>query len=180
MMRMLPALLICLALPCAALADNETAQFDASRVSITYGAFCQVVSVGEVVAPDTLAQKIDLLPDTPEIRWPTNIIPATPGISFGVRTETADGNVISPVMIEVTHPPFPGSGTTRQSYISSLGGDGPSMNAYSFDTPEELVTGTWTLRAWQDGAVLYEVAFEVVPPALRPDITGACEGYLGS
>ena len=170
-----PALLsLALLVPFAAQARNDAAIYDAELVSITYGAFCQQDSVGEVPAPDTAAEKIDLLPGAPEIRWPTHRIPAAPGISFGIRTKTAGDVVYSPVMIEVTHPPFPGSGTTRQSYVTQLGGEGASINAYSFDLPEEMVTGTWTFRAWHNGETLYEVRFEVVTPEAVPEIGADC------
>lgn len=170
-----PALLsLTLLLPLAAQARNDAAVYDAEVISITYGAFCQQQSVGEVPAPDTAAEKIDLLPGAPEIRWQTNRIPATPGISFGIRTQTAGDAVYSPVLIEVTHPPFAGSGTTRQSYVTQLGGEGASINAYSFDLREEMVTGPWTFRAWHNGKPLYEVRFEVVPPDMAPEIGAEC------
>ena len=148
--------------------------------SVTFGAFCQLVTVDSVPAPDTAAQRVDLLPVTPDIRWPGTRIPALEGISFGVRTETIGGAVIDPVLVELTHPPFHESGTTRQSYLTVLGGSGASINAYSFDLPEELVTGTWTLQAFHDGQLLYHVRFEVVAPAQAPGIGTSCGSYLGS
>ena len=141
---------------------------------IDFGAFCQQRSVGERPAPDTQAAKIDLLAMTPDIRWPGTIVPARPGVSFGVRTETVDGAALSPVLIEVTHPPFVGSGVTQQSYFTALGGDGASINAYSFDLLEELVIGPWTLRASHNGRVLYQVTFDVVPSESAPDIGPDC------
>ena len=169
-------LLTCLPLATAA----QTARFDPVFTSGIFGAFCQQVSVGEMPAPGTAAQKIDLIPGTPDIRWPGPQVPATPGISFGIRTETLDGVALSPVLIEVTHPPFLRSGVTRQSYVTGLGGDGASINAYSFDTAEELVTVTWTFRAYHDGKTLYEVQFNVVPADALPHIAGGCDGYFGS
>ncbi|MEX0337472.1 MAG: DUF3859 domain-containing protein, partial [Arenibacterium sp.] len=144
------------------------AKFDASRLVVNFGAFCQMRPVDEMPAPDTHASKIDLLPETPVIRWPTNVIPAMPGVSFGVRTEAPQGQVYYPVLIELTHPPFKNSGVTRQSYLTELGGEDPSINAYSFDLFEEMVHGRWTFRAYHNGETLYEVAFDVVDPALAP------------
>ena len=47
-----PALLsLTLLLPLAAQARNDAAVYDAEVISITYGAFCQQQSVGEVPAP---------------------------------------------------------------------------------------------------------------------------------
>lgn len=161
-------------------AEAPRAWADPERLRISYGAFCQMPSVGEAPAEDTLARKIDLIDGVPEIRWRTDVVPAAPGISFGILSAADDGRVYDPVRIELTHPPFPGTGTTRQTYLTRLGGDGPSVNAYSFDLPEEMVPGPWTFRAIHDDGLLYEVTFQVVPAGARPDIAGACDGYLGS
>ncbi len=180
-MPIMRTLMACLALLIPALAGaQDTVRVDDGRLRITYGAFCQQLSVGEVAAPDTLANKVDLLPSTPDIRWPGTRIPAAPGISFGVRSETPDGATYDPVVIEVSHPPLGGTGPDRQSYLTRLGGDGPSINAYSFDVPEELVTGQWTLRATYFGRLLYQVTFDVVPAETMPQIANACDQYLGS
>ena len=155
-------------------AQDAQATFDADVIEVTYGAFCQQDTVGDVPAPDTAAEQVDLLPSTPDIRWVTHRVPALPGISFGVRTKTKGARRYEPVLIELMHPPFVGSGLTRQSYITVLGGDGASINAYSFDTVEELVEGAWTFRALHNGQVLYEVRFQVVAPELAPDIGRDC------
>ena len=79
-----------------------------------------------------------------------------------------------PVTIEVSHPPFIGSGMTHQSYVTTLGGEDASINAYSFDLNEEMVPGIWTIRALFDGAILYEVTFDVVSPDTVPTIGQDC------
>lgn len=150
------------------------AEYDADRLLITFGAFCQQDAVDEVPAPDTYSATVELLPEVPHILWPTHRIPALPGLSFGIRSEGLDDEVFYPVLIELVHPPFIGTDVTRQSYVTELGGEGPSINAYSFDIPEELVTGIWTFRAILDGEVLYFVEFEVVDPALAPSIGAGC------
>lgn len=167
------ALLIVLASPLPAGAGNGLVERDPALVKVDFGAFCQLESVDSVEAPHTLAQRVDLLPVTPQIRWPGPVIPALKGLSFGVRTETAGGR-FDPVVIDVFHPPFPGSGTTHQSYVTGLGGEDASINAYSFDLPEELVTGTWTIRAVFEGDILYEVEFQVVQPELMPHVGRDC------
>lgn len=146
------------------------------RISVAFGAFCQVPSVDSLAAPEAHGEKIELLPNVPAIRWPGTRVPALPGVSFGVRSITASANPLSPVLIELFHPPFTASGRTEQRYVTSLGGEEPSINAYSFDSLEELVTGTWTFRAWHDGVLLYEVPFDVVPPEYAPGIGRDCAG----
>lgn len=170
MKRLLLPLLL---LPLPLWAGNGVQHRDPLLLNLEFGAFCQLVSTDSVEAPDTLAQRVDLLPVTPQIRWPGPVVPAMAGVSFGVRTETG-GAQFYPVTIEVTHPPFIGSGMTRQSYVTTLGGNDASINAYSFDLNEEMVPGTWTIRALFDGAVLYEVSFDVVRPGDAPWIGRDC------
>lgn len=167
------SLLSLVVFPLPLAAENGLVHHDPALVEIAFGAFCQMESVDSVAAPDTLAQRVDLLPETPHIRWPGPVIPALAGLSFGVRTETG-GIRFDSVTIEVTHPPFPGSGMTHQSYVTALGGDEASINAYSFDLPEEQVTGTWTIRATFEDGILYEVRFRVVPPGEAPWIGRDC------
>lgn len=169
------ALLLLTSLPLPVIADELPGARD-PRISVAFGAFCQVASVDSVAAPDAHGEKIELLPNVPVIRWPGTRVPALPGVSFGVRSITASGEVLSPVLIELFHPPFTASGRTEQRYVTTLGGAEPSINAYSFDSLEELVTGTWTLRAWHDGVLLYDVPFDVVPPEFAPGIGRDCAG----
>lgn len=169
-----------LLLASGSLAAQDSVWVDADRLRITYGAFCQQISVGEIVAPDTLANKVDLLPATPDIRWPGTKIPAAPGVSFGVRSEAPDGAIYDPVVVTVTHPPLGGTGPEQQSYVTRLGGDSASINAYSFDVAEELVPGRWTLSASYLDRPLFEVPFDVVAAGQIPHIANACEQYQGS
>ncbi|GHF68386.1 DUF3859 domain-containing protein [Seohaeicola zhoushanensis] len=168
--RLAPLCLALLPLPLSAGGVEHRAD---TLLKLEFGAFCQLASVDSVEAPDTLAQRVDLLPVTPPIRWHGPVVPAKAGLSFGVRTETG-GLQMYPVTIEVTHPPFLGSGMTHQSYVTTLGGDDASINAYSFDLPEEMVTGTWTIRALFGGEPLYVVSFEVVRPEDAPWIGQDC------
>ncbi|WP_372837190.1 DUF3859 domain-containing protein [Puniceibacterium confluentis] len=54
------------------------------------------------------------------------------------------------------------------------------MNAYTFDLPEELVPGTWTFTASQNGRELYRAQFTVVPSSQAPQIASGCESNLMS
>lgn len=158
----------------ASLAD--AARYDADRFAITQGVFCEVPSSGRVEAPGTVAGHIELFAETPEFQWLTNVVPAVPGLSFGVKTEARDGMVYDGVVLTLTHPQFTESGATAQSYVTMLGGASTSINAYTFDTPEELATGTWSFTATRNGEMLYSALFEVVEPAAAPEIASACGG----
>lgn len=152
--------------------------FEDSILSGTIGAFCSRVTVDSVDAPGTAVGRIDLFEGIPEIEWPTPVVPAAPGISFGVKTVTHSDEILNGVIITTTHPPFKNDGTTRQTYVTSLGGSDPSINAYTFDFPWEQVLGTWSFSAEWEGIMLYEVDFEVVHPDLLPQITNGCAGVF--
>ncbi|SFQ46920.1 protein of unknown function [Roseivivax halotolerans] len=170
-MRALPVLLCLIASPAFSEVDYDPAQF-----AVEQGVFCDVPSVGEMEAPGTVAGKIELFETIPEFQWQTNVVPAVPDVSFGIKTESLDGAAYPGVVLTLTHPPFTETGTTRQAYVTSLGGTGTSINAYTFDVPEEQVPGLWTFRAEQNGEVLYEARFRVVTAAEAPEIAAMCEG----
>ncbi|KMK66070.1 DUF3859 domain-containing protein [Puniceibacterium sp. IMCC21224] len=169
----IPFALLCLA-PLSLWAESGTARFDASRVSVTQGIFCEIVSAGTMPAPDTAAGLVELYDRTPEFQWLGTRVPAVPGLSFGVRTEVLGGAFLPGVVISLTHPALRGTDITSQQYTTVIGGNGPSINAYTFDLPKELVTGTWTFSATQNGREIYTASFEVVPPAQEPQIANSC------
>lgn len=171
--HMLSLLLLCL-LPVPVAAESATAQFDSSRVSLTQGIFCEIVSTGSMPAPDTAAGHVELYDRTPEFQWLGTRVPAVLGLSFGVRTEVLNGTFLPDVTITLTHPPLRGTDITTQQYTTIIGGAGPSINAYTFDLPKEMVTGTWTFSATQQGREIYTASFDVVPPAAEPQIANSC------
>ncbi|MFD1341962.1 DUF3859 domain-containing protein [Litorisediminicola beolgyonensis] len=168
----LALLFACLATPL--LAGSVT--YDPSRFILEQGVFCEVPTTGSLPAPGTAAGQIELFDEVPEFQWHTARLPAVPGLSFGIRSEATDGLNYPGVVLTLTHPPFSESGVTRQSYVTALGGFGLSINAYTFDLEEELVTGTWVFTATAGDTELYRATFEVVPPALMPEIAAACGG----
>lgn len=150
------------------------------QITVTQGIFCEIDSVATMEAPGTAAGKIDLYDRTPEFQWLGSIVPLVPGLSFGVRVDTPGPLSFGDTIITLTHPPLIGTGITTQTYVTTLGGEGPSVNAYTFDLPEELVTGTWTFAARQNGRELYRARFTVVPRSQVPQIAVGCEGNLMS
>lgn len=172
---MRPALL-CLSLaPLPAPLAAEVA-YDPARFAIELGVFCDVPSVGEVEAPGTAAGKIELFDAMPEFQWRTDVVPAVPDVSFGVKSSAIDGQLYDGVILSLEHPPFRESGHTRQAYVTELGGSSTSINAYTFDLPEERVPGLWIIRAEREGELLYEARFQVVPAELAPEIAAVCGG----
>lgn len=161
------------------LAQTEIAPviYDAARVEIEYGVYCEIPTIGSEAAPDTASGVVDILSEVPIFIWSTNQVPAYPGMSFGVKTTELTGTGLPFVTIRLTHPPFLESGVSEQTYSTSIAsGRDQSINAYTFDFPEEMVTGTWVLEASDAVGIIYRVEFEVVPAAELPQIAGNCEG----
>jgi len=166
----------CLAgLACTAMADGHV-DLGPRVAKIETGIYCSEQPENTQAAPDTDAGVISLYPEAPPFISDSTRVPAALGIGFGMRSLAKDSAGIDPVLMTVTHPPFGGSGTTRQSYLSSIGGLAPSYSGYSFDVPEELAVGTWTFTATQGDEVLYSATFEVVPADLMPEILEICIG----
>ncbi len=166
------ALVFCVAtLPASA--DPGTARYSDKLLSLTQGVFCEVESSESVEAPGTVAGRIELYDEVPEFQWLSTRVPAVLGLSFGIKTQT-DGRLLQGVVITLTHPPFKDSGATEQRYVTSMGGTGVSINAYTFDLPEEMVQGTWTFTATQGGREIYKASFDVVSPLQEPEIAGSC------
>ncbi len=153
---------------------------DTAQMTVTQGIFCEIDSVATMEAPGTAAGHIELYDRTPEFQWLGSVVPTVPGLSFGVRVDTEGALSFGDTVITLTHPPLKGTDITEQTYVTTLGGDGPSVNAYTFDLPEELVTGVWTFTASQNGRELYRAQFNVVPASQAPQIAAGCESNLMS
>jgi len=175
-MRLIAVLMLCF--PLSANAQSSPATFDSSLIDLSYGVYCAVYTEGSKEAPGTAAGEIGLYTEVPNFEWLTNIVPAVPGMSFAVKTTVIGPQSLDPVIITLTHPPFEGLGTERQTYITSFDISGENINAYTFDLPYELETGEWVFEATYDGKQVYRVAFKVVDPALAPEIAGGCGGDI--
>lgn len=165
--------------PVPTLAENEAAA--AVRVNpdaiseLVYGIYCAEAPLWTEDAPETASGVINIVPEVPRIRFTQSIVPAALDIGFGVVSRTPDGVVHDPVTITVTHPPFPGSGIEVERWTTRLNDRDLNLTGFSFDTPEELVVGTWTFTAHADETELFHVTFEVVPPELATGVLAECQ-----
>lgn len=144
--------------------------------SAQIGVICAVAPDEVVPAPGTVSGTKHVVSEVPPFVSYGRVVPAVLGVGFGISARAADPDGLSTTM-EVTHPPFPGSGATFQSFPSRLPGASDGITFYQFDHGYELVTGRWTLVMRDlSGSVLYSVAFDVVPPEQLPQLATAC-GY---
>lgn len=177
---LIAAVAIAVAAPLApARAENEAAT--AVRVNpdaiseLVYGIYCAEAPLWTEDAPDTASGVINIVPEVPRIRFAQSIVPAALDIGFGVVSRTPDGVVHDPVMITVTHPPFPGSGIEVERWITRLNDADLNLTGFSFDTPQELAIGTWTFTAHAGETELFHVTFEVVPPEMATGVLAECQ-----
>ncbi len=142
---------------------------------LVYGIYCSEEPIRTEEAPETASGVINIVPGLPRIRFAQQIVPATLDIGFGVLSRAPDGMVHDNVTITVTHPPFPGSGIEVERWTTRLGWEEFNLTGFSFDMPEELVTGPWTFTATSGGRELFHVAFEVVQPDVASPVLAECQ-----
>ncbi|GAA5074083.1 DUF3859 domain-containing protein [Roseibacterium beibuensis] len=143
---------------------------------IEWGVYCAQDPVRLEDAPDTAAGTINIVQDLPQIRFEDTVVPAALGMGFGVLARVAEGTDPGPVTVTVTHPPYPGSGITVERWIATMNDTAMSLFGFSFETQDELVTGTWTLIAEANGDELFHIRFEIVPPDFARPMVAACQG----
>jgi len=150
------------------LADAQIYIDNAKISEFEYGLVCDLVISGSEPAPDTDVGEINIIGS--DFNFTTNgtIVPAILGLSFGVKLRMHHGDEANDVVIKVKHPPLKNTGTTEQSWITTLDSEGLSTQLYTFDLPSELVTGDWTISAYKDDTLLYSVVFNVIEPQHAP------------
>ena len=130
-------------------------------------------------APGTATGTINIVEPPAEFILETQRIPAVPGVGFGILIELHEG-VSHAATILVTHPPFPSTGITRETWISDLD-SAVSLNGFTFEHRYELQPGIWSFTAvGGDGDPIYAIAFDIVNPAEAPELAGICAGLLSS
>lgn len=171
------ALALVLSVPPAPAAQDLPNPFTSDLIdSLVYGVYCAEAPVDLEQAPETAAGVVNIVPAIPEMRAVTTLVPAQIGIGFGVVVQAREGVVLDPATITITHPPYPDTGIEVERWVTSIDGEGPGLIGFSFELATELVTGPWSFEAEHQGDVIFRVAFEVVPPALLPDLAQGCAG----
>jgi len=138
------------------------------------GIICAAGDRRREAAPDTRAGFIELLEGSSTLGLSARRIPALPGLAFGVAATMVETAEAQGVTLIVTHPPMGTDGTTRETWQSDFPPGGSVVNFFSFDLPEERVTGPWTMEARFEGRLLYVARFEVLDPAAMPDFVNPC------
>ena len=158
-------------IPIVAFAADKTS---VAIASLQTGVICPPRSVGEALAPGTVAGTTHLIEDNPPFVSLSNRVPAVIGIGFGSKAMAEVATGLDDITLFVTHPPMGTSGVTEQSFETRISGLTPSLTFYQFDYDYELLFGSWQLEARMDGEVLYSTDFEVVPANMIPELASIC------
>lgn len=157
-------------------AAAENPRIGPGIAELAYGIYCPDPPERLDAAPGTAAGVVNIVPEIPQIEHAQTLIPAALGVGFGVIVQAVPGAVFDPAEVTITHPPYPDSGISVERWQTGIDGFGPSLIGFSFELRTELVTGPWTFSATYEGEELFHIAFEVVPPALLPDLAELCAG----
>ncbi|WP_299300947.1 DUF3859 domain-containing protein [uncultured Litoreibacter sp.] len=151
--------------------------FDQTRVQdLKFGLVCGSDTDETIAAPDTATGTVQVRQDWQKIVAETQTIPLVKGLALGVDMRPVAPRVLNNVRITVTHPPFIGSELTQDSWTANMTPKGSNLNFFEFEHPYEFVEGTWTFEARKGFRTLYSVTFQVVDPALLPQLAGVCDG----
>ncbi|SIO33287.1 DUF3859 domain-containing protein [Vannielia litorea] len=168
--------LAALLLSAATAAAEAGVTLDNSRIAaLEYGLACPLRIVGSEAAPGTENGRVDIFDGAPQFLDTGGVVPAALGISFGVRAWAQEGAPALSVTIRSLHPPFAGTGTSVQTFASSIAAGSPMTHIYTFDMPHEAAPGLWRLEAEAEGKLLYSVPFQVVPEAAYDGPLPACD-----
>ncbi|SDY16930.1 DUF3859 domain-containing protein [Citreimonas salinaria] len=175
-MRAILALALTLAAPVSAAGGDVVLQAQGDvEYGLTfdgYGVICQIETEGQRIAPDTESGVVNVVPQGRTFDVLTNVVPAEPGISFGIRTG-GTAPALWAARVEVTHPPMGVQGITQQGW-DYVPGD-PSLNLFTFEYPYEAVKGEWTFRILAaDGTVLAVQLFAVTDLSAAPAVAETC------
>jgi hypothetical protein len=146
--------------------------------TLVHGVYCAEGPVELEEAPGTAAGVVNIVPGLPEMRAVTTLVPAQIGVGFGLLVTPAAGAVPDPVDITITHPPYPDSGVEVEHWRTVLDEGSPGLVGFSFEVESELVPGPWRFEGRHRGELLFDVRFEVVAPALLPELSQGCAGAI--
>lgn len=138
---------------------------------IEWGVFCALQAMDRAPAPGTASGWIHVPKGEVAFHWPSRqIVPAALGLAFGVKVTGMKGWESAVGEVRVYRPGH----SAPESWASDVSALGATLAFFRFDTPAELVTGTWVIEGWDRDMRLYRVEFEVVPAAAVPEIAQAC------
>lgn len=175
MTRLCAAALVAVA-PLFVRADPLPTTLSDTVADFSAGIYCPGAPLRRDAAPGTTSGSINIVDAPAEFLVETQLVPAVPGLGFGILITLLPGETRD-VTVFVTHPPFGGSGDTQEMWTTDFE-DTPSLNGFTFEHGYELQPGAWTFRAEGPDGPIYEITFDVVPPAAAPELAALCSAAI--
>ncbi|QPM91014.1 DUF3859 domain-containing protein [Pseudooceanicola algae] len=139
------------------------------------GVYCPVDHVGRAAAPDTESGYILLMEGDQRVALHSRVVPASLGISFGVRIRHAPGAPMGNYRMVVTHPPYGPRNISVESWDPNIS-TGWGVRSFQFEYDRELQVGPWSMELYQGDDLLMRQSFQVVPPQEAPEAIEICFG----
>jgi hypothetical protein len=169
-LRFASALLV-LALASPLRADPAPPEGGPLVAALQVGVFCALQAMDQRPAPGTLSGWIHVPDHELDFHWPgRQIVPATLGIAFGVKSRLVPGQFSAYGETRVYRP----GAAQPEVWDSAFSDLGDQLSFFRFDRADELIPGLWRFEGWDGETQLYSAEFEVVPEAALPEIAQAC------
>ena len=140
------------------------------------GLHCPYEVVGSTAAPGTEIGVVDQVAGEVRAFALTQVVPAIPGLAFGVQLKLEDGAFLPGTYAVTTHPPMGPQEVTEQRWMDDISDLEWTANMYRFDFAYELLLGRWTMQVQKDGVTYAYVEFDVVPPPPGMTLESLCSG----
>ena len=144
----------------------------------SYGVYCKAEGPStRLPAPGTVLGYVHITRTDTEATVVTTRVPATLGIAFGVALRAPADQPDFNAEFRITHPTATPGERITERWVSHFSPQGPVLNQFRFEFPEELNTGLWVMEVYHADARIFRQAFEVVAPEAAGDILAQCSGF---
>jgi hypothetical protein len=146
-------------------------------MTVAHGVICEVEITGRREAPETESGQMNMIDGERAFDVVTDVVPAVPGLSFGIRATVAGEDAVV-ARLEVLHPPMGARGVTSQAWDVTLYPGEASLNLFTFEHEYERVPGAWAFRLTDGETVLAEQRFTVLNGIPVPAVERVCFGTM--
>lgn len=143
--------------------------------SVERGIFCADPGAPRRDAKDTIRGDIRVIDQNQPVAIDTALIPALPGIEFGLRTLARPEGFAVRLTLRVVHPPMGNPPHLSQSWDMNVVPGENQVNTWLFEKGEEMPVGPWHFQVLHNGGVLVERTFTVYDP--QDETLQPCSGH---
>ena len=143
--------------------------------TVEYGIICDYLPEGTPIdAPGTSAGMVRKGGMTPDFDIETTVVPARPGLAFGLRVIASAQLGRFPVTMVTRHPSFGPGYKTEERWTSTLTGGIPNIRLFFFEIEYEMAPGDWYLEVYDGDILLVQQKFTVVSETEGAELLGGC------